>query len=233
MEAEQKEDKSISLHHLVKIFDQEEHADAFLRGEIYAQKLQAFRDHEEKGRKDETAGTVQSFPPKGIRLTISPVKGPYAGETILTEKDLTSPVRWLDNDALNLNVFCMFGIYGGTPELEILLEHQRLDLPDRCAYEFGAHIAYIENVRQFLDRVQDAAKREGYPLSFRPVMYYDPSVLQQSLHPVFSKPEDAAYQREFRLAFERKEPGPLKLNVGDLQDIVVKGEILLESECYQ
>ena len=231
MEAEQKEDKSISLHHLVKIFDQEEYVDAFLRGEIYAQKLQAFLDHEEKGRRDEAAGTVQSYPPGKIRLTISPEKGPDAGKTIATEKDLVGPMRWFDRNALNLNVFCMFGIYEGTPELEILLEHQRLDLPDRCAYEFGAHIAYIENVRQFLDRVQDAAKREGYPLSFRPVMYYDPSALQRNLHPVFSKPEDAAYQREFRIAFERKEPGPLKLNVGDLQDIVVKGEILLESAC--
>ena len=125
------------------------------------------------------------------------------------------------NDVLELNVFCMFGVYGGSRELT---ERHAIELPKRCFHEFGQYAVVITDVKQFLDRVQDAAKRKGYPSEFRPVKYYDPSTFHghmTDIEAVFSKPQNFDYQKEFRIAFKTNQPGPLILNVGDLHDISV------------
>ena len=216
-----------SLYYIVKFFDQGEHAEAFLHGEIYARKLSVFRDYEMGDRGDPSEGTTAILQPrKGLQLTITAKSGPQSKDetVIVTEKDLAGPITMGSDYLLQLNVFCMFGIYGDSPELEIMgKKQQRIELPERCFREFGSHVVVIKSVRQFLDRVKKAADREGYQLWVQPVEYYDPSTFDgymRGLQGAFRKPVDLAYQQELRIAFDTVDhPGPLTLNVGDLSDI--------------
>ena len=216
-----------SLYYIVKFFDQGEHAEAFLHGEVYARKLSFFRDYEMGDRGDPSEGTTAILQPrKGLHFTITVKSGPQSKDetVIVTEEDLAGPITMGSDYLLQLNVFCMFGIYGDSPELETIgKRQQRIELPETCFREFGSHVVVIKSVRQFLDRVKKAADREGYQLWVQPVEYYDPSTFDgymRGLQGAFRKPVDLAYQQELRIAFDTVDhPGPLTLNVGDLSDI--------------
>ena len=163
-----------------------------------------------------------------LKITATRMDTGEVETVVLTSEDLAEPVSLGSNLLLSFNVFCMFGIYGDSPELETIRKDQRLMLPERCFREFGSHFVFINAVRQFLDRVKKAAGREGYGLRAQPVGYYDPSTFDgymQGLEGAFRKPGKFAYQQEFRIAFDTVDhPGPLTLNVGDLSDIALMGQ---------
>ena len=129
---------------------------------------------------------------------------------------------------LDLNVFCMGGLYGRSGSENT---HQ-INLPERCFREFGRYAVVIlgDHVKQFIKRVQVAAKREGYQVSCNRVTYYDPTTFDGLIpedRAPFSKPKKFEYQQEFRLAFDTKKPGTLKLNVEDLSDISGATKVVL------
>ncbi len=74
---------------------------------------------------------------------------------------------------LDLHVFCMVGLYGSSGSENT---HQ-INLPERCFREFGKYAVVIlgDHVKEFINRVQVAAKREGYQVSCNRVTYYDPT----------------------------------------------------------
>ncbi len=217
-----------SLYYLVKLFNQKEYAEAFRQGRVYAQKLSCFHKYEE-GRGDPSEGTVGLFQPmEGMKIEITATTGPHSGETVtLTEKDLAGPMTMGSNYLRQLNAFCMFGIYGGSPELEKIRKDQRVEFPERWFREFGPYAVIIKDVRQFIERVERVAKREGYQSWFYPVEYYDPSIFHGHMKGVegaFRKPVKFEYQRECRIVFDTSlHPGALTLDVRDLSDISMSG----------
>ena len=61
--------------------------------------------------------------------------------------------------------------------------------------------------------------------------YYDPTSFDGLIsgdRAPFSKPNKFEYQQAFRLVFDTKEPGALKLNVGDLSDISGATKVVLK-----
>ena len=215
-------------YYLIKLFTHEEHAAAFRGGEIYARKLRCFRKEESEGRGDQAEGTIVNLHLKDQKLTLTAIT-PEGRETIdITGEDIAAPVTMGSDAILDLNVFCMVGLYKRAGSENT---HQ-IDLPERCFREFGNYAVVIfgDHVKQFINRVQVAAKREGYQVSCNRVTYYDPTsfdgLIPEDRAP-FSKPKKFEYQQEFRLVFDTKKPGTLKLNVGGLSDISGTTKVVL------
>ena len=215
-------------YYLVKLFTHEEHAAAFRGGEIYARKLRCFRKEESEGRGDQAEGTIGNLHLKDQKLTLTAIT-PEGRETIhITSEDIAAPVTMGSDAVLDLNVFCMVGLYGRSGSENT---HQ-INLPERCFREFGSYAVVIlgDHVKQFIKRVQVAAKGEGYQVSYNRVTYYDPPTFDGLIpedRALFSKPKKFDYQQEFRLAFDTTKPGTLKLNVGNLSDISRAAKVVL------
>ena len=215
-------------YYLVKLFTHEEHAEAFRGGEIYARRLRCFRKEEAEGRGDKAEGTILNLHLEDWKLTLT-AKTQEGRETIdITGEDLSAPVTMGSDAVLGLNVFCMVGFYKRSGSENA---HQ-INLPERCFREFGNYAVVIlgDHVKRFVNRVQVAAKGEGYQVSCNRVTYYDPTSFDGLIpadRALFSKSKKFEYQQEFRLVFDTQKPGTLKLNVGGLSDISGATKVVL------
>ena len=76
-------------------------------------------------------------------------------------------------------------------------------------------------------RVKAAADREGYGINGRLVKYYDPYVgtppAGSQMESIFTKRNQYAYQKEFRIAIDTRTSGmdPITLSIGPIDDIAL------------
>ena len=92
---------------LVKVFSEQDHADRFLRGELYARRLSWFKNLEgddERGDEHEAAAVL---PRDGTTLTIETVVDGKLQEVKIGEDDLASPIVMKLKYFDHLNLFCM------------------------------------------------------------------------------------------------------------------------------
>lgn len=96
---------------LVRFFKKEIHRDAFLRGDLYMNRLKFFKAYEEHGVcniGDVHEGTTSWHQPEGVKLTI---KNNETGEEhVLT--DFAGPILIGLNRHNDYHVYCMSAIYG-------------------------------------------------------------------------------------------------------------------------
>ena len=123
----------------------------------------------------------------------------------------------------NLHVLCMHAFYAeGNPCTPSDLLEQ-LTVPNRCFEDFGEHAVIVLDAREFVRRVSEAAKGQGYRIAHGPVFYYRgmQSKMDTDLEAAFQKRDVYRYQREYRIAVNTGTEGcdPLVLSVGDLSDI--------------
>ena len=216
----------------VKIYEKEEHADAFIRGSLFANRLRYFKQIENRdGRGDKYEGAIV---PKldGLCFTLS-CTDTHTGEvseiTIPVEDFAAPPIiqpTWLDH----FNVFCMYAGYSGafkeisTDNLQCF--QKQLEIPEECT-RLGRYAVLIKNVTEFIKRVRVAAERENYEIWWRLLRYYDPEVgtprLESSLDSIFSKSKEYEYQREFRFAIDNGSVGRnhIILDIGEIDDITM------------
>lgn len=225
------------IFYLAKIFSEREYADKFIRGEMYCQQLAWFKKLEDGvGRGDSDEGAI-ALKLDGLSMTFE-VKHPVTGELILqhTLQGLAAPPvirpEWFDH----INVFCMFAAHSSGLSHELSdsdLDSLRVNLqiPERCT-GLGEHAVVITNVTEFLSRVEKAAHGSGFGILWGMVNYYDPlvgsPVLDSEIETIFCKPQEYAYQSEFRFAIDtgRTTTGAITLGIGDIGDIAFRADTM-------
>ena len=208
---------------LVKFFSQRQYAEQFIRGNIHAKRLCYFKKLEGEQaapRTDKHEGVIGWFQPDLGRLEINGMD--------LTA-DLAGPIE-MQRDWLNYrNVFCMYAAHSGDLDLASLSSEdmeplrEQLRVPDACR-QFGEYAVIVQNVPEFINRVEAAARFKRYGLSRKLVKYYNPDTFHGSFsdeNAVFRKRSEYSYQQEFRFVFDTFIVGnnPIDLYIGSIGDI--------------
>ena len=218
---------------LVKVFSEQAHADQFLQGKLYARRLSWFKKLEsdyERGDDYEAASVLRS---DGIKLTLNSTDM-ATGETenvTITGSEFHSPLVFKPEHFDHINIFCMYAAHSG--EFRTISEdniqdiRKQVELPKEYV-DFGSYAVVIINFTEFLERVRNAAHRNGYCIRCSLVSYYDPGVgtslalLDEKT--LFAKRNKYAYQKEFRFAINTDTTGsePITLDIGKIDDIAIR-----------
>jgi hypothetical protein len=213
---------SKTIFFFVKVFTKKAHAEDFLRGTLYSNRLAFFKKLDENAkanRSDRHEAVVGWYQPHKISLNLN-------GREI---KDLAAPVSLQMVQHNDLNVFCIYAAHSGP--FEAVTDENIFDLRDHLkipfdCLELGDYAVVVTQAKTFIDRVTGTVKEEGFGLKAGLVEYYDPSVFSGSFsedEAVFRKRKEFQHQREYRFSFDTGIPGdePLKLKIGDISDIAL------------
>ena len=157
------------IHFLVKMFSEPEHADKFLRGELYARRLSWFKKLEsDEGRGDEYEAAIM---PRRDNLIITlEAKTMETGEVeefTIPMEDLAAPPILQPQHFDHINVFCMYAAHSGdfkqVSEDNIQDYRRQLELPEDCL-KLGRYAVAITNTPEFLIRVKTDAHSQGYKI---------------------------------------------------------------------
>ncbi|HEX8964354.1 MAG TPA: hypothetical protein VF801_15225 [Rhodocyclaceae bacterium] len=230
------------IYLLIKIFDKEEHADAFLhQGEMFCRTIGEFRrTFDDESRGDKYEGVTDWHQPGQVKLTISYKDGEGIDHSInIDEKDLAGPVVIQRSGFDSLNVFCMYAIKIDDCEETYETEEERLNAVERIndSLKRQSHIdeklsalgdfaVIVYRISEFIDKVKEAAANIGAECVDNLVEYYDPETFNGSfddLEAVFRKRDGYAHQNEYRFAFLLPEPeGTKTIRIGSLIDMAIK-----------
>jgi hypothetical protein len=230
------------IYLLLKIFDREENADAFLnRGEMYCRTLGDFKKIEgDDARGDVHEGAGMWHQPDKISSFVLTYKDSEGIEKTIELKDglagpLIAGMSWLEN----LNLYCMYAVQIANFEENYDTEAERSRAIARInqsikkqttisdeVYSFGEYAVVIYNVPEFVSKVNQTARRIGVKCESRRVQYFDPDTFHGSFEEIeaaFHKRNTYSHQNEYRFAFMQDKPrGALKICVGDLTGVAVK-----------
>jgi hypothetical protein len=205
------------IYALMKFFDNPKYADAFVNGQLHAERLRYFKDLEDgnAGRGDRYEGVTANIQLHKGRLVI--------GGHRFTNGSASIQMDWLDY----LNVFCMHAIHGGDFELtsENLSDFKKhLGIPEEGLRRFGRHGVAITDIPQFIDRVKTKARLQGYQVFNKLVKYYDPDTFHgffDGAEAAFNKHDKYRWQREYRFVIYTGVAGTkaIDLDIGDISDI--------------
>ena len=218
---------------LVKVFQCAKHADDFVQGRLYANRLAYFKRVEDGGvRGDEAEGAIM-LQREGLIIELTATnQGTGEVSKIRTSGDeLAGPLimrpEWFDH----INVFCMYA--GHTDDFKAISEQnavafkRQLEIPEECE-KLGHHAVVIVNTREFFGRVKAGAERRWYGVCGGLVKYYDSEVgtpvTRKDIDTIFAKRKEFEYQKEFRLAIDTGTIGcnPITLCIGRIDDIAVR-----------
>ena len=208
---------------LVKFFDNEVYARDFVNGRIYANTLATFKVLEgidDSGRADRHEGTIAWLQPGQGRLRINGMD--------ITD-DLAGPTQLQKNWLNHLHVFCLHAVHSGSLDMANVsnenIEELRKQfiIPDECR-ALGKHAVVINDVPEFVRRMEAAAQANSYRMARGLVRYYDPESFHgnfRDVESIFHKQDRHSYQREFRFVVDSGfvSDSPLILEIGDLSDI--------------
>ena len=171
---------SIYLY-FVKFFSEENHADQFLAGKLYANRLSYFQKLEEKcddGRSDRHEAVAAWLQPDATSITFS-----GASYLNISPHDLAAPISVSFNFHGNWHVFCLYTIYVDgfefvDGEFDLSEEdkqkfEQQLRIDDRCVKLGG--FAVMVRADRFIEQVKKAMHEAKRKIIGDLVKYYDPS----------------------------------------------------------
>lgn len=211
---------------LVRFFKKEVHRDAFLRGELYMNRLKFFKAYEEQEAcniGDVHEGTTGWYQPEGIKLTI---KNNDTGEEHLIT-DFAGPVLMGLNRHNDYHVYCLSAIWTDDDlkfeTFEQLRSHTMLDLEKGDLGDY----CVIFTTRDFFDRLDVVLKAEvesGHVVGRGLVEYFDPDTFSGSFEgdqAIMRKKSGFSHQKEYRIFIYNGTSGDdaRSVNIGDLTDI--------------
>ncbi|WP_024642276.1 hypothetical protein [Pseudomonas syringae] len=225
---------------LVKVFDKEEYADAFIQtGEMFCKTIGQFRQIEgDVARGDQFEAPSGWHQPDRISLKLS-FKTPDGEENTFPVEGLAGPVVMQHTAHDSLNVFCMYAVTIPDFKESYETEEERLRAVERVnsmlkvhstldeeMLLLGEHAVLIIKVAEFMDKVSKAAESEGYSSWRGLVDYFDPETFHGSfgeIESVFKKRSIYSYQKEFRFVFDSITPeGTKTIHAGSLDGIAFK-----------
>jgi virulence-associated protein VapD len=225
----------------IKFFTKEEHADQFLAGKLYLNRLSTFKLAEAKadeisdGRPDEHEAVAAWWQPHDVIIKMHVPQLPHLGEIEITAKDLAAPVSMAFSYHQYMHVLCMYAVQtpgfkniSGAVEIqttEIAELQQKLKIDERC-FKLGDFAVIVPTV-QFLEHIKPTLQNTGYWYEGRLVEYYDETVFhgEHSEKDIpFKKQKGLSYQNEFRICVWSKTQGDdaLTLDVGDISHFCAK-----------
>ena len=215
------------IPYLVKFFSERSHADQFVAGSLFFNRLSYFKKIEGRdGRPDANEAVALWWQPNDISIQFSAVP-----ELNITSKDLAGPVSMSYNYHDYLHIFCMYAIsipdyVFGQPTFECNEDEaasikKLLTFDERC-FQFG-EFAVVVHTGSFIERLKTALKGR-YACKARAVEYYDERLFHGSFDRndiPFRKQKRFEYQREFRFCIDTgtKDVTPFILNIGSIEDI--------------
>lgn len=225
---------------LIKIFDKEEYADAFIeRGEMFCRTIGDFKVIEDGELRGDAYECVTDWhQPDRVKLLISytDIDGTTKSFPL---KDLAGPVVVQNSGHNDINVYCCYAVTVPDFNESYETEEQRLfvfnkinkmlkmqtTLPSEVL-SFGKFAVMIYRVQDFIDRVKSTAMQEGKTLWRGTVKYFDSDTFHGSFDPIesmFRKRNIYEYQSEYRFAFGSKNSsGPMTIKLGSLKEIAFK-----------
>lgn len=225
---------------LIKVFDKEKYADAFIQtGEMFCQTIGQFkRIEDDAARGDQFEAPWGWHQPDGISLAIS-YKTPDGEEKSFQIEELAGPLVMQRTALDRLNVYCMYAVTLPDFQESYETEEEQLRAVEKVnsmlkvhstvgkeMLSLGEHAVLVYKVADFIDKVRETAKSEGY-LSWRGLVdYFDPKTFDGSfteLESVFKKRSNYSHQKEFRFVFDSNTLESVKtLHVGPLNGIALK-----------
>lgn len=214
---------------LVKFFkaDKAEHADAFIAGKLFMNRLSYFRDIERAGeRADRHEATAMWLQPHHLSITFE-----NHPQLNIGPQDLASPISVTFDSHDDLHIFCMsamqtdFEFVDGKfdlPEDDVRKLKDQLEFSDRCL-SLG-DIAVVVRVDEFINRFKRAVNKRGLRFATGLVEYYDPETFHGKFtveEVPFRKRLEFSHEREFRIVIDSRTTGrdALEVEIGDISDI--------------
>ncbi len=191
-------------------FGQREHLQAFREtGLLYMNSQRYFAERglaSDAVRADRFEGSDRIIQPWDIkRMTFSQKDGPPLE---ILPPQFVGPVLISFGGDHAWNIFCMFALTYPFPSTLI----------DERNFAFGDSFIMVLNTQAFIDRTRKAAVAAGFGWKCGPVEYLDYEKHSGETGP-FRKPQEFAFQKEFRIAVRPGSRDPILLKVGDLTDI--------------
>lgn len=225
--------KSSEIHFLIKIFDKEEYADAFIhKGEMFCKTLDEFKHLEDVKRGDKHEATVGCYQPDKMEVAIN-------GE-VIPRDSLAGPIVIQRNYYDKSNLYCMYAIeiekykisYNTEKERKIIFKRineifeKKLNLNEE-ALSLGKFAVVIYQVNDFIDKVSKAIKKEGFDCQYGLIDYYDSNTFHGQFKEdecIFKKRNSYANQNEFRFVFmnSNTSSGTKIIKIGSLKKIAIK-----------
>lgn len=228
------------IYLLIKVFDKEEYADAFIqKGELFCRTLGDFkRIDNDAARGDAYEGVTDWHQPDKVALTIT-FKDKDGVEKTRPIENLAGPVVMQNNGYDRLNIYCMYAVtvqefeesYETEEERLLIVEKINTMLKERSTLReevlsLGEFAVVVYQVKNFIDRVKAAAKEKNFACRNGLISYYDPDTFHgsfQELETVFRKRNIYEHQNEYRFSFGSHEPeGSKVIHLGSLEGIAFK-----------
>jgi len=238
---------SKKIYCLMKIYDDEEHAKAFINaGEMYCKTLKKFREiHDGNNRGDRFEGASHWFQAKDVKmsLTVRNKNEEVLNNLDIEESDLAGPIVTQPAIFDDFNLFCMYAIaiedfeesYSTEDEKKLLKEKINRSIAEQITIDplcqnFGDHAVVIHNVERFMETVVSHAKNNNIKIYYGSVEYFDHENFTGSfkgVEAIFKKQKTYKHQNEFRFAFNtnNKTQEAIKINVGPLNEFAFSGPL--------
>lgn len=207
----------------VKLFDNEDHAKAFVDGKLFMNTIRSFKEYKDESgelRGDEYEGIVALYQPSQL----GDIK---LGELTIPASDLAAPIVMHGNHLLDHNVFCIYSLNSrghDSVSAETLSDFKRtLQLHDSC-FGLGKYCVVILNASEFIQRCKQAIEKQNLNGNLGLVDYFNEHEFHGNMPEEklgYQKRSFFSHQREYRVKIDTniENPGPYFLDVGDLTDI--------------
>jgi hypothetical protein len=188
------------IYLMIKIFDNEEHADAFIsKGEMYCRTLGKFKEIEgDEHRGDKYEGVTDWHQADQIKLTIS-YRNENGVEKTIPIEDLAGPVIMQNTAYDRLNLFCMYAIkieefeedYATEAERKVVIERINKSIAEQTkvnekSFEMGGFAVMVYKVEDFIEKIMRYVFDNGHELSKGLIKYYDPETFHGSFEGIKS-----------------------------------------------
>jgi hypothetical protein len=228
------------IYLLIKVFDKEEYADAFIqKGELFCRTIGDFKRSDEKdGRGDRFEAVSDWHQTDQIELTVTCKDKDGIEKSIPIDK-ITGPVIVQNNIYDRINLYCMYAVNAPEWEDSYETEEERLAIVEKISLmlkerstlsdeirSMGEFAVIVYRVEDFIDRVQRGAQDKNFACWNGLIGYYNPDTFHGSfkkLETVFRKRNTYEHQNEFRFAFGSCEPvGTKVFHLDSLDGIAIK-----------
>jgi hypothetical protein len=211
---------------LVRFFKTKNHRDAFVRGDLYMNRLRFFKAYEEQDScniGDRHEGTSGWYQPDQIKVTI---QDPYTGEDHVI-KDFAGPVLIGLHRHNDYHVYCMSAVYGDDEaQFESFEEMRASMMLDVARGDLGDYCTIVE-AKPFIERLDKTLRAEvdsGNVVGRGLVEYFDPDTFSGSFdedQAIMRKKNCFAHQKEYRVYVYDGSKGDdaRTINIGDISDI--------------
>ncbi|MBB5357106.1 hypothetical protein HDE76_000288 [Rhodanobacter sp. ANJX3] len=213
-----------AIFFLIKVFTDGAHADAFLDGKLWCNRLSYFKgieDPQGQTRGDPFEGVVTWRQPGDIKLTVT-----IDDTTSFDINQLAAPFQ-VEATVLNdVHLFCLYAAHSDHL-VDVVKDGSdviggSLRVPMDLA-KFGEHVVLVQ-AGPFIDRVAATIKGNRHWGTAGLVEYYDPEMFSGEFTPkeaLLRKRKEFDFQSEYRFAFNAETRGtrPHTLQVGSLRDI--------------